>query len=102
MRRVPRRVPAAGAVEMSKLRCTLIGASPVGTSMIGRVGESPSVRLRASENVVLIRRIAEAFYRVALLSKRTGFGKVVAKPSDVERVAVEIRNTACDLGTFGS
>src|SRR5260370_25951869 len=70
MRRGPRRAATAGAVVMAELRSAGAAACPVLTGVVGGIGKSPAIRLRAREHIVLIRVVPKTVDRLALLGKR--------------------------------
>src|SRR5439155_4620264 len=53
-------------------------------------GISAAVRHGSGEDIVLVRRIADALERLVLLGEYGGLGQVVADASGVERVAVQV------------
>src|SRR5262249_53881448 len=71
-------------------------ARPVAAGVIGAVGEGRAIELRAGEDVVLVRRVADAFHGVALLGERGDLRQVVAAPRRFERVAVQVGHVLRD------
>ena len=96
VRRVPRRVAAAGAIVMPELRRPRRAARPVAARVIGAVGVGAAVRLRSGEDVVLIRRIADTLDRLALLADRGRLVDVVAQTRLLDGVAVQIADVLRD------
>src|SRR6266487_3079444 len=79
VRRVPRRVAAAGAIVMPELGGAGRPARPVAARVVGAVGVGAAVGLRAGEHVVLIRRVADTLDRLALFADGGRLVDVVAQ-----------------------
>ena len=86
---------------MPELRRTRSAARPVLTGMVGGIGISPAVRLRARQHIVLVRVVPETVDRLALFGKRGGFGNIVALSRRFERVAVQIAKVLSDARSLG-
>src|SRR5215831_5733427 len=90
MRRVPRAVAAALLVGVPELRRALAVARPVVARVIAAVGVRAAVRLRARQNVVLIRRVADAVDGGVLFRQRELLAQDVAEPRLLDRIAVQL------------
>src|SRR5258706_1700375 len=88
---VPRGVAAAGAVGMTKhrpcrnprgvrviARHVRVGRSPIVAGVVDAVGESAAIGVRPRQDVVLVRHVARAFDRLALLIQGGSLLDVVA------------------------
>src|SRR5262249_27260578 len=71
-------------------------ARPVAARVIGAVGEGGSIQLRSGEDVVLVRRIADALDRLAFFSQCGDLREIVAAPGHFERVAVQVGHALRD------
>src|SRR5690348_1391559 len=100
MRGIPRSVGSAGSIEVAELRCAGTAAGPVLAGMIRSIRICAAVRLRTSQDVVLVRRVAKSFDRLALLGQRSGSSKRVANARHFERVAVQIGEALRDTRTL--
>src|SRR5471032_2069805 len=99
MRRIPGRVAAAGAVEVAQLRGTVGGAAGVVLArMAGSVGIGTAIRLRAGDDVMLVRLVARALHRLVLFGEDGGARQVVAETGGVQRIAMQVRHVARDHG----
>src|SRR5262245_49971325 len=102
MRGVPRRITAAGAVEVAELRAAGRVARPVVARLVLARGERPACGRRTGQNVVLIQRlavgshIARTEYRGLFFGERSRLRQVVAELSSVDRIAVQVRHVAGD------
>src|SRR5262249_40354219 len=96
VRRVPRAVAAALLVGVFELRRALGVARPVVARVVGAVGVAAAVRLRAGEDVVLVRRVADAVDRRLLLGERELLAEDVAEPRLLDRVAVQFADVLGD------
>src|SRR6185369_10797705 len=102
VRRVPRRVAAAGAIVMPELGRPGRPTRPVAARVVGAVGVRAAVGLRSGEDVVLVRRIADTLDRLALLADGGRLVDVVAQTRLLDGVAVQIADVLCDAPAFGA
>jgi hypothetical protein len=69
--------------------------------VVGVVGECAAIGLGARENIVFVRRISHAFVHVALFVQGRNLVYAIAKASELECVAVQLRYASGDLLTLG-
>src|SRR5206468_3359170 len=98
MRRVPRAVVAALLVRVAELGAAYaVGvARPVAAGVVHAVGIGSAVGLRAGENIVLVRRIADAVGDGALVVERNLLAERVANTGLLDGVSVELGDVLCD------
>ena len=102
MRRVPRRVAAAGAVEVTDLRCASRVARPVVAGVIVASRERTARGCRARQNVVLIQRLAVLTQITGTLDDRAASRSAPSSSSgccraaQLDRVAMQVRQVAGD------
>ena len=77
--RVPRCVTATHAVVMTDLGTARAATHPVLAGVVGAIGISPAVCLRAREHIVRVACVPGSLYRVALLGKHGHFSDTVAE-----------------------
>src|SRR5688500_19060040 len=65
--------------------------------MIGAVGERTSVRLRARQDVVLVRLLAGPLDWLILFTEHRRPAQVVSEARGLDRVAMEVRHIRSDL-----
>src|SRR5262245_15580200 len=86
---------------MPDLRRALAPTCPVLAGMIGAIGVRPAVRLRAGENIMLVRSVAETLPGIALLGQRRCSGQRVADASQLEGIAMQVREVLRDPASLG-
>jgi len=81
---VPRRVATAGAIVMAEHRATRRRvARPVFAIRVGRSWQRSTLRVRARQDVVGVRRVAHSIHRQALLGDRVHLVDLIAVADDV-------------------
>src|SRR4029453_412389 len=88
--RIPRRARTTGPVVMADLRLARVFARPVVAGVIGVVRVRTAGRLGAGEDVVLVRRLAEALDGFALFRERGCTREGVSQAGELQRVTVQM------------
>lgn len=105
MGRIPGYVTAGGAaigtIRVTKLNGAIAAACVVLAGMIGGVSVGSTVWFRTGDDVVLVRRSANAVDLRTFFGKVGGAVDVVAKLAEFDRVAVQMSHVVGHDGTVG-
>src|ERR1700693_2331224 len=75
-------------------------AGPVVEGVIHGIGEGAAIGFRPGEDVVLVRRIADALHQFALLCSRGRLGERISQARQIERIAMQFGEILCYAKAF--